>query len=176
MEIPRTLHLIWLGGARPKGYEADSYWKKILDESWTVKLWTDDSLLPVSSHVQSVLETAHSLAPRSDGNRWKSDILRMAILNAEGGMYSDLDAQPLRGIDDLVGRRPAWFAESPNNPGGSTNAAMGFPAGHPMLRDYLDGLPERTKEFAGSRTAKAVGGHYIDVLIKSHDDIELLPW
>lgn len=176
MMIPKRLHLIWLGGPRLPRYDADEYWHLLLDDSWAIKVWGDDDDWPVSDKVRDVLDAAETFAPKDDAVRWRTDILRLALLYTYGGVYLDLDAVPLRSIDPLAGDRDAWLAESPNKQGLPTNAAMGFPAKHRMLAEMLDNVNMRASKHARKRTAVAVGGGWLNELLPRYRDVELLPW
>lgn len=174
--IPKRLHMIWLGGPRLPRYSADEYWKLTLSDEWTIKVWGDDDDWPVSDKVRDVLDNAETFAPKGDATRWRTDVLRLAILNTYGGVYADLDAVPLRPLDPLTGDRDAWVAESPNKQGLPTNAAMGFPRRHLMLERMLGEVDLRAARNVRRKTAQAVGGHWIGELIGDYRDVELMPW
>jgi len=176
MTIPKRLHMIWLGGKRLPGYDADDGWHRILGADWTVTVWGDDDDWPVSSKVRDVLDNATVFAPHNDVTRWRTDVLRLAVLHVYGGVYCDLDVDPLRDLAPLTGDCGAWLAESPNAKGEPTNAAMGFPARHDMLTAMLNDVDIRAATHAKQRTAKAVGGRWLNEVVSLYPDVELLPW
>ena len=176
MTIPKRLHMIWLGGPRLPSYGADESWPLLLESDWDIKVWGDDDDWPVSAKVRDVLDAAEAFAPKGDAVRWRTDVLRLALLHTYGGVYLDLDAVPLRSINPLVGDRDAWLAESPNKPGLPTNAAMGFPAKHRLLDEMLESVDVRASKYAGERTAAAVGGWWLKALLPRYRHVELLPW
>jgi len=169
--------MIWLGGKRLPGYDADQQWQSVLSQDWTITVWGDDDDWPVSDKVRTVLDSAVTFAPKGDATRWRTDILRLALLNTYGGVYCDLDAVPLKSLDPLTGDRSAWVAESPNKKGLPTNAVMGFPARHTLLEDMLQQVDMRAAKHHRIKTAVAVGGHWIeDMLKQGRYDVDVLDW
>ncbi len=107
-DIPKVLHWIWLG---PKPFPKESiirmqYWIK-LHPGWTFKLWTDQvrSSLPIEVVISDPLAALGPLADcyfNSDNFGEKSEVLRLAVLNAEGGVYLDHDMESIQSLDPLV--------------------------------------------------------------------------
>ena len=174
--IPKRLHMIWLGGKRLPRYNADEGWQQVLGADWTVTVWGDDDDWPVDSKVRDVLDNADMFAPRKDVTRWRTDVLRIALLHAYGGIYCDLDVDPMRDLAPLTGDCGAWLAETPNRVGFPTNAVMGFPKQHKMLADMLENVDFRAARNAGVRTVDAVGAGWLAELVGAYSDVELLPW
>lgn len=107
-DIPKVLHWIWLG---PKPFPQESIvrmkqWMN-LHSGWTFKLWTDQprTSLPCEVLVCDPLATFGPLTDcyyHSDNFGEKSEVLRLAVLKAEGGIYLDHDLEPIRSLDPLV--------------------------------------------------------------------------
>ncbi len=106
--IPQVLHWIWLG---PKPFPQESIvrmkqWMK-LHPTWTFKLWTDQarSSLPPEVMVCDPLSTLASLTDcyfDADNFGERSEVLRLAVLETEGGIYLDHDMEPIRSLDPLL--------------------------------------------------------------------------
>lgn len=98
--IPKTIHWIWLG---PKDFPEKSKenittWIKN-HPGWTFKLWTDRPRdLPFSNLNINIIQPDYlgeysDLYTDSDNWGEKSDLLRLMILQKEGGLYVDHDAR-----------------------------------------------------------------------------------
>ncbi|MBS0650122.1 MAG: hypothetical protein JSR93_03065 [Verrucomicrobia bacterium] len=106
--IPKVLHWIWLG---PRPFPSESLvrmhqWIE-LHPGWTFKLWTDQprNALPPEVEISDPLAHLGALTDcyfNSDNFGEKSEVLRLAILHAEGGVYLDHDMEPIRSLDPLV--------------------------------------------------------------------------
>lgn len=92
--IPNVVHQIW------KDADLDTYpleashnqWKTMMDPlNYTVKLWTDDSILKlIQTNYMWLLSTYESYPE----NIQRADLARLVIVHAEGGAYADLDVYP----------------------------------------------------------------------------------
>lgn len=92
--IPKVIHQIWIGGDVPKVYIPFMESWKTHHPDWTYKFWDEgdaDRMLANNPVYQ-----------RSNNNGMKSDILRYAILQQEGGIYIDTDFECLHPLDDLM--------------------------------------------------------------------------
>jgi hypothetical protein len=168
--------MIWLGGERLPGYDADQGWQRLLGDGWTLTVWGDDDDWPVASKVRDVLDNAAVFAPHNDATRWRTDVLRLAVLHSHGGVYCDLDVHPMRDLAPLTGDCGAWLAETPNRLEFPTNAAMGFPAGHPLLTGMLNDIDMRVTRHVGVRTVDAVGAGWLAEVMPAYPDVQLMPW
>lgn len=107
-EIPKTLHLIWLG---PKPFPSSSIAnvKSWIDHhpGWRFKFWTDlgqsapDDRMDVRVFDKFPLAEMTDLYFHCDNFGERSQILRYAILISEGGVYVDHDTYCWRAIDSL---------------------------------------------------------------------------
>lgn len=151
-DIPKVLHWIWLG---PKPFPQESLarmkqWIK-LHPGWNFKLWTDQarSSLPSEVLVCDVLGPLGPLSDcyfNSDNFGEKSEVLRLAVLESEGGIYLDHDMEPVRSLDPLVsdfvffcgleGLKPTLLSSSVY-PATSLIAAS---REHPILRGAIEWL------------------------------------
>jgi FkbM family methyltransferase len=90
--VPRVLHRVWLGPRPiPERYEAYwAAWKRQLPD-YELVTWTEREAVRLAS-VAPLLERAVSPTQQAD-------ILRYAVLQAEGGVYMDCDMMPLQWRD-----------------------------------------------------------------------------
>ena len=106
--IPKVFHWIWLG---PKPFPHNSV-KRIkrwmeFHPDWAFKLWTDQARINIPPEVEvcdnlDILGLLSDCYFNSDSFGEKSEILRLAVLAAEGGVYVDHDVEPLQRVDPLL--------------------------------------------------------------------------
>ena len=127
--IPNTIHLIWFGSWPPKADNSEAYldniknWK-VLNLNYGVKLWTSSASQTTDeqhkmrdfcadngitlqninenksdsyTHVKEWLASTKLGRPRFAA---ASDVLRLIVLEDEGGHYFDTDIKPLRPLCD----------------------------------------------------------------------------
>lgn len=139
--IPRVLHQIWLGPARPPLETMASC--RQANQHWQYVLWTEDNLPPLVN--RAVFDAC--------GSTWhaKADVLRYEVLSRFGGVYVDADQLCLRGFDDLLGSDDTFFAGYQNlgNPDLDeerratrliANAVIGASPRHPVLKRVIDDI------------------------------------
>ncbi len=156
VKIPKVVHFIWLG---PKPFPPESVenvrtWMA-QHPDWTVKFWTDrDRPLPCRG-MQKVFvkDFAFTRLERcfvqSQNYGEKSDILRYEILNQEGGVYVDHDANCLQSFQPLHAAYDFYCGlEAPHEPFvGQTvtcgNGVIGSRPNHPAIRRVIDLIAQR---------------------------------
>jgi hypothetical protein len=140
--IPKVIHQIWLGSPLPRKLARYRETWQRPHPQWEFKLWTDDEVARLDFPSRSLFDAA---------NCWgqKSDLLRMEILNRDGGVYVDLDYECYQPIDELVARYDffstlkylytahlGWPAVW-QQPIVVCNSLIGARPGHPVLGAYL---------------------------------------
>ncbi len=137
-KIPLKIHQIWLGSPFPDKYKA---WQKTWQSmpGFEYKLWTDADVEKMDFDVKDIY-----LKSKNYGQR--SDILRMVILEREGGMYIDTDFECISPeffkllhctYDFYTGLHPLdaeTFALE--------NALIGSIPHHPIVKAYLKQLKD----------------------------------
>jgi mannosyltransferase OCH1-like enzyme len=135
--IPRRLHQIWLG---PK--PIPDVWRARWVEAhpgWQHHLWREadiEAILPDRLR----LAWDHYMATK----RWHggADVGRVAILLAEGGVYVDIDSEPVRSFEGAPFMAASFFAGlaggTAEKPRWIPNGVIGSEAGHPILETYAD--------------------------------------
>jgi len=141
--IPRVIHQIWLGSPLPRKLARYSRtWRKHHPD-WELKLWTDAEVAGYDFPSRELFDAAQCWGQ-------KSDLLRMEILNSEGGVYVDLDYECFKPIDVLTERYDffttlkyiytahlGWPAIW-QHPVVVCNSLIGAQSGHPILSAYLE--------------------------------------
>ena len=129
--IPRILHLIWVGDREPPSYVLENVqkWSELMP-NWKMTFWTNNDIN--SQHFSNeVIELIYN----SEKGAQKADIMRYHIIEKYGGVYLDSDITPHRSLEPLIKQLPdtnvifchdldlSWpyisigfFAAVPNNP------------------------------------------------------------
>lgn len=94
-KIPKILHQIWVGPKSPPPYFIifQEKWKA-LHPDWEYHLWTDSELEDLNLDLKDLIEQSPNYAE-------KSDIIRSELLERFGGVYLDVDMDPLHSLEDL---------------------------------------------------------------------------
>ena len=122
--IPRVLHQIWLGPKEVPFKDFRRRWQELHPE-WEYKLWRDADLSEFGL-------TNHRAYQAATNYGAKSDIARYEILHRLGGVYVDVDMEPLRALDPLLN---VGLFVGFSNVGAVeiNNALLGSTKGHPIL-------------------------------------------
>jgi mannosyltransferase OCH1-like enzyme len=97
-DIPRLLHLIWVGDALQPAY-VDLHlneWRQLMPD-WTVRLWTNADITENNFDLPYL-----NLINSAEKGAQKADIMRYLIVFKYGGVYMDTDIKPHRSLDPLV--------------------------------------------------------------------------
>ena len=131
--IPRVLHHIWVG-PRPVPDHWIKAWRQ-MHPTWTLRLWREADLADLPMGNRGLFDDFMA------AGCWHgaSDIARVAILQAEGGVYVDVDSKPLVTFERAPFMAAGFFAAyEPLNsiPGRIANGTIGSEANHPILATY----------------------------------------
>lgn len=157
--IPRLIHRVWIDDPMPDVVtEYGRRWQEMHPE-WSVVDWVsrDD----VTDHFNVDLIGAADVLQPHDHKRFVSDLVRLNILWRLGGVYVDTDTYPLRPLEPLLEQYPDGFlARSPQEIRGVhpyTNAVMGFPPAHPVVRAAIEKAKVFVENTVGRATAQRTG-------------------
>jgi hypothetical protein len=163
--IPRVVHRIWLGEDEvPEIFEtyADTWRRHHPD--WEMRLWRDADLPPLSCQAEI-----------DKTRRFKSryDMIRLELLRQFGGVVIDLDVEPLRPLDPLLGGVRAFVgrASSGDRVG---NQVIGAVPGHPLLEHAV----ARLRETAGtaSNASLEAGPAFLSQVVRERpEDVTVFP-
>jgi hypothetical protein len=159
--IPRILHQIWLGD-EPFPEQFEGYRQSWIRNhpDWDFRFWAEDDL-PRGLVRPEVYERIRSPVERSD-------ILRLELLNREGGVYIDADFESLRPLDPLIEGVDFFCAYL--RPDRVNTAIIGSVPGHPLLVRALD---EMTPRQAFGYSKEAAGPIFFDRLIRDFPEVTI---
>jgi inositol phosphorylceramide mannosyltransferase catalytic subunit len=150
MAIPHILHQTWKTAQLPAAFAAFQERWRALHPEWTYKLWTDgDNDRFVRTHYPE----RYALYRSFEREIFRADMARCLYLHYFGGVYVDLDIEPLRPLHDLLanqscllGTEPALHAEKLwNKPRLVSNAVMASRPRHPFWLHMLDEIARRAQ-------------------------------
>ncbi|MDR3297905.1 MAG: hypothetical protein LBT19_00790 [Candidatus Nomurabacteria bacterium] len=128
MAMPKKIHYVWLG-SKPLSKRDAGYiegWKK-LNPEFEVRAWSEKD---IDLDKYPLAKLAY------EEGRWAlvADVVRMAIIYREGGIYFDTDVELLKPLDPLL-RYDAFAGWESNY--WFTTAAFGAKAGSPWIQKIL---------------------------------------
>lgn len=151
--IPKRLHFTWKTTALPRPMQAYyDAWRR-LHPGWDVRLWTDDSMRAFVAEAYPDFLPVYDSYPKMIQ---RADAFRYLVLGRLGGIYADLDVEPLQPVDDLL-QYAAFLGIEPLEhifpdrhhqgvPFLLTNAFMGSVPEHRLWRDIVALLPELVRQ------------------------------
>jgi mannosyltransferase OCH1-like enzyme len=139
--IPKVIHQIWLG---PNDIPAEfvkfqSLWRELYNDYEHV-LW-DDSLLQQHGIISDKIKPLYDSIPVFSG---KCDLARYEILNRFGGIYLDMDNEPLRRMEFLDDPTLRFFAGK-QIPTEIANGLFGCEPETPILTSVLAEIVDHVK-------------------------------
>ena len=185
--IPKIIHQTWRSADTPphlRGFQA--LWRHH-HPGWEYRLWDDaanDALL--AEHYPEFLPYFRNVTP----DILRIDLVRMAYLHRYGGMYADLDYEPLRPMDDLLapsrvilGREQHGIGRVLRGRDYIINAIMASPPGHPLWLEVMHGMvrayrPRGILERHTSHVIRmgiAILDDHAEVRFRTHGDVSILP-
>lgn len=144
MLIPKILHFIWVGG-NPNPFVKNIETYKKFNPDWAIQLWTDGNLPKLQN------KNIYNSIPVPTT---KADLLRLEILYQYGGVYADIDSVCLKPLNKMVAGHEMFFASHTIKEKKVEINCIGVTAGHPAIKDLLDGLPEYWSELVESKKGK----------------------
>lgn len=153
MSLPRTVWRYWTGSPEPEWMvQCGRTWDR---DGWEVVTLTEPPWPLVNQHL---FDQAEELAPNHVG-QLRADILRLEILEREGGVWVDTDFQLLTTIDDLCGGGP-WLAWELQNRV-LNQAIVASPAHDAWIQHLIDRLPASVEARKGSKPSVMSGPHFV---------------
>ena len=184
--IPKIIHQIWLGSARPSSSKYMAWFASWITHhpGWAIRWWHDADVVALRQRGEFRNARAFDAAENFGE---KSDILRYEILLRHGGLYVDTDMECLASFERLhkgghsVGNGHLSFYTGFSNTATVelNNGIIGSVPGHSILRKLVDSIsklpPRKVKpELSGDycpRDASASGGvEMLGGMIYGHAD------
>ena len=161
--LPKIIHHQWKDQHVPTKYlKWYKKWKIHYPEpEYQHILWTDDSARSlIATHYTWFLDTYDNY----DKNIKRADSARYFILHFMGGIYADLDYEPMTNFYDYLPQNQAGLIESPYLYNERTqNSFMSSPKGDPFWLDVFSGLAKN----AHRSVLNATGPKFLDRMIDS---------
>ena len=177
--IPQEIHAMWFGSDLPDVYAGFLDRWRDLHPLYSVTLWTEENLPPLVN--QRLFDEAEEIVPAHAVGQFRADVARFEILGTYGGIYVDVDLEPLRPIDPLlrtVGPGAdgviAWEVDYV----WINNAFVALRPGHPLATFVIRDLPGRARRHRGSTASVVSGPKMITPLALGrvkHHDLAILP-
>uniref|UniRef100_A0A6C0HSK9 Glycosyltransferase n=1 Tax=viral metagenome TaxID=1070528 RepID=A0A6C0HSK9_9ZZZZ len=96
-DIPKIIHLIWVGNEPPSYFELYlKKWKELMPD-WEVRYWSNKDIT-VEHFPQSIIDKINLCEKGAQ----KADIMRYFIIEKYGGFYVDSDVTPHRSFEPLL--------------------------------------------------------------------------
>lgn len=128
--IPKILHQIWVGD-KPKDVQYENWTNKLktLHPGWTYYFWHNGNIDEFG--INELLKDCQNESS-------KSNIIRIHAVKSYGGIYCDMDIEPLRSFEPLLGNKAfvGWEV-----PGRVCSALFGAIPSHPWLIRMVEAVP-----------------------------------
>ena len=140
--IPKIIHQTWKTKNIPSNWQSShDSWKKYHPE-WEYKLWTDDDNRKfIQDKFPWFLQTFDNFPYGIQ----RADVIRYCILYEYGGLYSDLDIEPLENLDDLFPNEGVYLVQTENNFTGVDYYTNFFMASTPKNPFWMEVIVETMK-------------------------------
>eukprot|EP00730_Choanoeca_flexa_P010356 TRINITY_DN17613_c0_g1_i1.p1 TRINITY_DN17613_c0_g1~~TRINITY_DN17613_c0_g1_i1.p1 ORF type:complete len:327 (+),score=54.68 TRINITY_DN17613_c0_g1_i1:175-1155(+) len=135
LQIPKIIHQTYKSKDLPEAWaETPELWKRH-HEDWTYEFWDDErNRAFIAEHYAWFLPQFD----RYPNNIQRADSIRYFILYHYGGVYADMDIQPVRNIEPMLGDATAVLPVTPNL--GLTNAFMACTKHNPFMKHVTESL------------------------------------
>jgi hypothetical protein len=136
LRIPKIMHQIWIGDGVPDELKQfQEAWQQMHPE-WEYHLWTQDNIADLPLINRTLIDAAQNPAE-------KADLLRLELLNIFGGVYIDMDFEPLVPLDFLHYCYDFYIGIDPLDTGMVQIASgiIGAIPNHPIIKAAIEGIP-----------------------------------
>jgi mannosyltransferase OCH1-like enzyme len=132
--IPKKIHYVWLGGAAlPEAFARNVARMRALHPAFETKVWTEAELAFDCSYIKCVYMLR--LWARA------ADYFRLKIVLEHGGIYVDVDVEPVRSFAPLLEDACfLGFQQTELLPSCVNNAVLGAAPGHWLIAEALERL------------------------------------
>ena len=101
----------------------------------------------------------------------QADLWRLFVLWQQGGVYIDIDASLVWGLDTLLGERDALFIGSGGN-AKFENYFIAAAPGHPDMQRAIERVLHNIDNYAGEGVYACTGPAVLQALFKGRDDVQ----
>ena len=173
MTIPHIIHQTWKSNDVPEPLSRfQSRWRE-LHPDFEYRLWTDEQN---DAFVRAEFPQYHRLYRSFSREIYRADVARCLYLLRFGGVYVDLDVEPLRPLgrfladcgDCVLGAEPESHARKRRGkPLMACNAVMASVPGHPFWQRMLEEI-ERRAALPGGEPVGVTGPIALDAVYEQH--------
>lgn len=179
--IPREFHRIWVPGREATALPMPlakmvQQWVD-LHPDWAHHLWTDTTLHWLTN--RDVYDRAAEIVPPHSIGQLRADVARWEVLWHYGGVYADVDFQPLKPIDELCDR--PWVTESAirkrldDGRPVVANGLVALPSGHDLAARMIAAVRDACEHADGSRQASRLTGPWLLSKMLVDWDVDVRP-
>jgi mannosyltransferase OCH1-like enzyme len=187
--ITKIIHQTWKTASIPKvAVNWIRKWQKT-NPDWEYWFWTDKDVEKFFEKKYPQFLNLYKYFPRSHAAIQRADIMRYFILYEYGGVYADLDLEPLKSLNPITANYPCIFSEEPEehsnilrpnyrNEYGALvcNAFIACRPGHPFMKYIIDHLQQNiNKTLKAKSVMYSTGPAMVSILhadyIKSRPDL-----
>ena len=164
--LPKIIHQQWRERELPVGSKFEKWHQAWLEKfpkpEYEHVLWTDDDAENlIREHYSWFLPTYLNYIP----NIKRVDAARYFILHRYGGVYADMDYEPLTNFYARLPKDRVGFVESPHRyMENHQNSLMSSPKGHPLWEDVAFGMLVERKDMP---VLHATGPLFVDAVVES---------
>lgn len=184
--FPKLIHFIWFGPSIPAKYVSNIQSFLDLNPGWRVVLWVDHpegvakelqtpqvKVLRWDDHASEFPAGLVDAVNGQSNLAGKADFLRLAVVYARGGIYTDTDSVALKPFDsyDSVFQRPfVTYDDVPNRYLNSCNGFFGFDKHSAFLRYTIDLALESCRRIDCQPPGGAGPNLLTEAMVNYHDD------
>lgn len=173
-QIPRIVHAFWGGSPLPDEWgRCLDRWRR-LHPDWEVIVWAEGQI-PDLGGLQRFWGSPEVWSPKSNIWQHRTNLLRYVLLAKHGGVWVDVDMEPLRPIDPLIDGETRMLAGWEADGHWINNAFLASPPGHPAVAEILDGLADNIADHPEWRSNRQSGARYITPILAGRLDVRVLP-
>ena len=168
--IPKTFHLIWVGDSPLPAYAVENRNKLIaLHPKWEICFWEEhDGVL--SCGASKPTTTRHpDLMKRACHPVQRANIWRLEVLYKYGGVYMDMDIEPLAAMDQALEGSKAAVSRMFHSDQVHNNSFMAAEPHHPWMKYALESIA-----FCDPNNVPSMSGMHMTNVVHRHPDVTVL--
>lgn len=170
--IPKVIHQIWLGSEVPDTFlKFSQSWQK-MHPDWEYIIWSDKDFGWLYN--QDLFNNGVKYVKPDGLYQFQSDLARYEILYNYGGVYIDMDTEPLKPIDELMDVtafavwevKDQWIA----------NGIMGSVKNNNFIKMMVEGIEENVKYQSEVDATHLAGPRYLSrMYFENNPDMTIYP-
>jgi mannosyltransferase OCH1-like enzyme len=133
---------------------------KSMNPTWEYMFWTDDNLPEMPKEMQEVFD----YFGQTKHYAFQADVLRMFLLKEYGGLYIDVDFEPVNSFDALRELDNLFLTWGPEQKR-IMNGVIGADKGHPVIEDLCSMVNIKTKFYGPDWFGSKLASHDINTMI-----------